>query len=604
MLSVSHSLVTNFIIIFALLSLCYSISIGIDQYHQSLVAQENTNVNNNTISNTDSISKNRFNNIISNSSNTNTTGYRLSEQSSSLQSTTTPSPKSGIGVDTYPIGISLNPSTKKIYVANEFSNTVSVVDIPTLKVEETINVEDFPYAIDSNVLNNRVYVTNRGSNSVSVIDGSTNSILYNISVEKSPIGIAVNPTASWIYVTNLDSGSVSIIDGISNTVEKTMSLDGREGGAGRGGLPYGVAVNALTNRIYVTDIGSNSVHVIDGRTNELISNVSVGMKPVSIAVDVRSNTLYVANFDSDDISVIDGATNQLVRNIPVGGDKPAGITFNPISNKVYVSNIGSETVSVLNVSDIDRTRIIKNITVNPSTIPVYEEENSLAGIPANLDFPLIASFIAFDPANNLAYLTNTASNTISVIDGQTDSVSVRITFDATPPEAGNIECNGIKSLEGNSTLYNKGEVLQCAAIPERGYILSSWSGVANDLSSNPLTLEVSEFGTLTANFKPALSPEAYVFMIGGVAGASSVFLGWYYKFGQRRYISRYMTRIETTYDTLHETEEEQCIIQLRSIRKELLYLFKKGSLSDSHYNLLDKKASDYIEDIRHGGEYL
>lgn len=161
----------------------------------------------------------------------------------------------------------------------------------------------------------------------------------------------------------------------------------------------------------------------------------------------------------------------------------------------------------------------------------------------------------------------------------------------------------MKRLSGNSTLYNKGEVLQCAALPERGYILGSWSGLVNDLSSNPLTLEASEFGTLTANFKPALSPEAYIFMIVGIVGASSVFLGWYYKFGQRRYISRYMTRIETTYDTLHETEE-QCLGQLRSIRKELLYLFKKGSLSDSHYNILYKKASDYIESIKHGEEYL
>ena len=139
----------------------------------------------------------------------------------------------------------------------------------------------------------------------------------------------------------------------------------------------------------------------------------------------------------------------------------------------------------------------------------------------------------------------------------------------------------MKRLSGNSTLYNKGEVLQCAALPEHGYILGSWSGLVNDLSSNPLTLEASEFGTLTANFKPALSPEAYIFMIVGIVGASSVFLGWYYKFGQRRYISRYMTRIETTYDTLHETEEEQCLRQLRSIRKELLYLLRKD-----HYPIL------------------
>jgi hypothetical protein len=37
---------------------------------------------------------------------------------------------------------------------------------------------------------------------------------------------------------------------------------------------------------------------------------------------------------------------------------------------------------------------------------------------------------------------------------------------------------------------------------------------------------------------------------------------------------------------------------LHGIRRELIYLFKKGSLSDSHYNILDKKASDYIETVR------
>lgn len=564
-------------------------------------AQENITINSNSKINRSSLGipgdinntfdKQEINNSANSSSSPLTESSALSS-SSSLES--------GINVDTYPVGVTVNPSTKKIYVANEFSNTISVVDIPSLNVDKTIGVENFPYAIDSNILNNRVYVTNRGSNSVSVIDGSTDSILYNISVEQSPVGIAVNPTANWIYVTNLDSRSISVIDGISNTVQDTIRI-GREEKAG---LPYGIAVNPLTNRIYVTDLGSNSLHVIDGNSNKIVSNIPVGLKPVSLAIDVRSNTLYVANLDSDNISVIDGSTNRLIKNIPSAGDKPVGISFNPFSNKLYVSNIGSETVTVLSVSENDNYKTLKNITVNPSTRPVYDGRSSASSTPAKLDFPLIASFIAFDPTDNLAYLTNTASNTISVIDGETDSLSIRIILAVNPPNTGNIECNGLKGLSGNSTLYSKGEVLQCAAIPERGYILGSWSGLTNDLSSNPLTLEASEFGTLIANFKPALSPEVYVFMIGGIVGASSVFLGWYYKYGQRRYINRYMTRIQTTYDTLHEVEKEQCIMQLRSIKRELLYLFKKGSLSDSHYNILDKNASDYIESIRHGEEYL
>jgi YVTN family beta-propeller protein len=81
----------------------------------------------------------------------------------------------GIDVNAFPVGIAVNPNTKKVYVANEDSNTVSVLDTETDKVQDRINVGVFPYGIDINPLNNRVYVTNRGSNTVSVIDGSINS---------------------------------------------------------------------------------------------------------------------------------------------------------------------------------------------------------------------------------------------------------------------------------------------------------------------------------------------------------------------------------------------------------------------------------------------
>ena len=78
--------------------------------------------------------------------------------------------KSGIDVDTFPVGIAVNPDTKKVYVANEYSNTVSVLGTEPEEVQHRINVSVFPYGIDTNPLNNRVYVTNRGSNTVSIID--------------------------------------------------------------------------------------------------------------------------------------------------------------------------------------------------------------------------------------------------------------------------------------------------------------------------------------------------------------------------------------------------------------------------------------------------
>jgi YVTN family beta-propeller protein len=528
-------------------------------------------------------------------------------QTNTLASNNSSLSNSGIDVNTFPVGIAVNPSTNKVYVVNEYSNTVSVIDTRTDKVRSTISLGNFPYGIDINPLNNRIYVTNRGSNSVSVLDGSVDTKLHDITVGKSPVGIAVNPTANWIYVTNLDDGTMSVIDGITNEVINTIPV---------GKTPYGIAVNPLSNKIYVTDIITNTVIVINGETNEISTKIPVGKKPTGLAIDIpkENNKLYVANHDSDSVSVIDTVTNEVVNNITSVGDSPVGMAINPISNKLYVSNIASNTVAVIDTKDINSddinsktktktdAELLKEIMVNPTLKMSYSGEDSFINIPANVGFPLLASQITIDSNENRVYITNTGSNTITIINGKSDEVAVRLTFNVNPPNTGEIQCNNLRVISGNSTSYNRDQNLQCIATPERGYAFASWSELATDPSNNPLTFKVSKFGTLTANFRPAITPETYVFAIGGIVGATSVFLGWYYKYGQRRYVNRYLTRIQSTYDTLNEKDKQQCILQLLSIRRELIYLYKKGSLSDSHYNILDNKTSDYIKNVRDEGE--
>jgi YVTN family beta-propeller protein len=590
----------------------------------AVIAQDDNN-NTSSISNGYINDNNNNNNDSSRNGNENRASDDdlVSNASSSFASSSSLS-NSGIDVNTFPVGITVNPNTKKVYVANEYSNTISVIDTETDRVHATIKVGNFPYGIDTNPLNNRVYVTNRGSNTVSVIDSSVDTKLHDITVGKSPVGIAVNPSTNWIYVTNLEDDTVSVIDGITNEVRDTISV---------GNTPYGIAVNPLFNKTYVAHIETNTVSVIDGKTNKITDNISVGKGPAGLAIDIPegNNRLYVANHVSDSVSVIDTITNNVIDNITSVGDRPVGMAVNPITDKLYISNIGSNTVSVIDTKAIntgysrDKTKIdetpiptaattttavkndiiLKEIRVNPTLKKTYSGEDSLVNMPAYVGFPDFASYITINPDENTVYMTNTVSNTISIINGSSDEVAIKMTFDVNPPNTGEIQCNGVKNISGNSTSYDRGQMLQCIAIPERGYTFASWSGsgLANDdINSNPLTSETSRFGTLAANFKPAITLEVYVFMFGGIAGATSVFVGWYYKYGQRRYINRYLTRIQSTYDTLHEKDKQQCILQLRRIRTELLYLFKKGSLSDSHYNILDKKASDYIETARNEEE--
>jgi YVTN family beta-propeller protein len=85
----------------------------------------------------------------------------------------------------------------------------------------TVPVGSHPVTSAFNPNNGNMYVTNQGSNSISVIDGRTNTVIGSpIPVGTSPSGIAFNPNNGNIYVTNTNIGSntVSIIDGKTNTV--------------------------------------------------------------------------------------------------------------------------------------------------------------------------------------------------------------------------------------------------------------------------------------------------------------------------------------------------------------------------------------------------
>src|SRR5215471_6625672 len=83
-----------------------------------------------------------------------------------------------------------------------------------------------------------------------------------VSVGSQPGSIAVNPQTNRVYVANVGSHTVSVIDGTRNPVVATIDFSD---------VPssdlQAIAVNALTNRLYVGDASSGAVYVVDGTTN-------------------------------------------------------------------------------------------------------------------------------------------------------------------------------------------------------------------------------------------------------------------------------------------------------------------------------------------------
>jgi YVTN family beta-propeller protein len=176
-----------------------------------------------------------------------------------------------------------------------------------------------------------------------------------------------------------------------------------------GGSLEQIAINSELNKIYVTDLESNTVAVINSNSGN-ITNIPVGVHPTAIAINPFSHKVYVANKLSDTVSVINGFSDKKELNdVPVGYG-PSAIVINPFSNKVYVLTPNSDSVSIINgTSD----KVEANVPVGSS--------------PTAIDIgPLPITDVL-----NKVYVTNSDSNTVSVING-TDQVEANVPVEATP----------------------------------------------------------------------------------------------------------------------------------------------------------------------------
>jgi len=246
-----------------------------------------------------------------------------------------------VGVGHAPHGMGLNTAAKRLYVANNADDKLSIINTLTYQVVATKAVGDGPNGVAYNSANDRIYVANGNANTVSVLRASDYGLVKTIAVGSKPNGLAANATTNRVYVANFASGTVSIISGATNTVIKTVTV---------GTEPSHVAVNTNTNKAYVSLHGAGRVAVISGSgTVKTVDVYSAG--PYGIAVDTVRNLVYVATIDTFRIAVVDGSNDTFlgwaeIRRMPGAEPVPMRmIAVNPsigTSGHVFVTTVGSD----------------------------------------------------------------------------------------------------------------------------------------------------------------------------------------------------------------------------------------------------------------------
>lgn len=218
------------------------------------------------------------------------------------------------------------------YVVNGGSNSLSVININTDEVSQTINLEIL--GVNDVMYPHHVYHHNNGDihhltiaipgmdfseghsggmvgmpGKAMILDAANGKLVHNIELPVMNHNATYSPDGTEIWTAQMmDDGEVLIYDAITYSLKNTVSA---------GMMPAEITFSADGTKAYVCNGMSNTVTVINPADKSVLATIAVGEDPVG-AWPGNDGKMYVDNEMEQSISVIDVASDAVVQTIDIG----------------------------------------------------------------------------------------------------------------------------------------------------------------------------------------------------------------------------------------------------------------------------------------------
>jgi YVTN family beta-propeller protein len=264
---------------------------------------------------------------------------------------------------------------ENLYVANMNGGTLTVVDPMTSEPIDTIELPLFPYALyytldgeKAMVVTDYISVDDIEDNGVTFFDPDTWEVLAFVEVPWTGADDAdLSADGRYLAISAEYSGYLAFID----TQEMTLA-----GSVEIGSLPRDVRLSPSGDVFYVANEGLDGVQVVDAESWELLEFIPTGDGAHGIDFSRDTTKMYVANRAAGTISVIDLASGEVVETWPVGGS-PDEMVLSPDGSQLWASNRYHGSVSVI---DTESGEVIATIATgaNPHGLTYWPQPGTMA----------------------------------------------------------------------------------------------------------------------------------------------------------------------------------------------------------------------------------
>jgi YVTN family beta-propeller protein len=199
----------------------------------------------------------------------------------------------------------------------------------------------------------KVFVSNPDSKTISVIDMRTQAVVNTLPAGEGPVGIDASPDGRWLLVADWYGQRLLAWD---RHASRPWPLS-----IGVGRAPAGVAAHDSLPVAFVAERDDDSVAVVDLVAARIRSRVKVGTHPFALLHDAARQRVYALNVLSDDVSVIAVADldHPRVTDTLKVGKAPYGAALAAGGRLLYITNQHDDTVSVIDTATLKAVRTLR-----------------------------------------------------------------------------------------------------------------------------------------------------------------------------------------------------------------------------------------------------